>query len=361
MNTIDVFTLMHRVLKFLPHAIIVVDEEGNVCYKNEKIYHYFPSLITIKNLNNQPTVAKLFSAYDGLRGKADIVTRFETINTHNASDWKDVQINGVTMVTEGESFAVIMVVDISEQTEAERKTLLTLSRMAKVGLKTSQIIHDLKNPIGAIISLAGMIQADIECLSIKHKNRIGIINTSARSALQLLDELNAFSTGRKIPLCFETIELREWLSRLAENSGIIDMVQFVPGEKCYLEFDTVKIHNALWNLIVNACQALEGNPDGRVRLAYENHVNSVTITVSDNGPGIPEELHDSLFEPGKTMGKKNGRGLGLSSVMDILKMHCGDISWESSTDGTTFFLKLPIKHTQEEEVTYEWDRSVISI
>ncbi len=361
MNNVDVFTLMHRVLKFLPHAIIVVDEEGEICYKNEKIYHYFPSLITVKNLKHQPAVAKLFSVYDELHGKADVVTRFETINVHNTSDWKDVQINGVTMVTDSEIFAVIMVVDVSEQTEAERKTLLTLSRMAKVGLKTSQIIHDLKNPIGGIISLTGVILVGNECLSDKLKNRIDIINKSARSALHLLDELNAFSTGRKIPLCLETIELGAWLNTMTDNSGIMNMVQVEVGEKCYLEFDTVKIHNALWNLIVNAHQALEGNPSGRVILAYENHVNTVMITVSDNGPGIPEALRDSMFEPGKTIGKKNGRGLGLSSVMDVVKMHCGDITWESNAGGTTFFIQLPIKYKKEKEATHEWDRSVISL
>jgi len=67
------------------------------------------------------------------------------------------------------------------------------------------------------------------------------------------------------------------------------------------------------------------------------------VSVSDNGPGIPEEVRETVFEPFVTYGKDTGTGLGLAIVQKVVRDHGGDVKIEStSRDGTTVKLSLPV-------------------
>ena len=68
----------------------------------------------------------------------------------------------------------------------------------------------------------------------------------------------------------------------------------------------------------------------------------IEIAVADNGPGIPESLRGTLFEPFATVGKIKGTGLGMAITRAIVEAHGGDISYESAAGrGTTFRIRLP--------------------
>ena len=66
------------------------------------------------------------------------------------------------------------------------------------------------------------------------------------------------------------------------------------------------------------------------------------MQLSDNGPGISPQIIKSLFQPFATYGKYNGTGLGMAQVKGIIEAHNGTVTFESSDQGTTFFLKIPI-------------------
>jgi signal transduction histidine kinase len=105
--------------------------------------------------------------------------------------------------------------------------------------------------------------------------------------------------------------------------------------------DKGQLQQALLNLILNALAAM---PDGGLlSIAVEKgEGRRVVICVRDSGSGIPEELRDRIFESFLT-GRKEGTGLGLAISKRILKSHEGDLELlESSEQGTTFRLILPL-------------------
>jgi signal transduction histidine kinase len=101
-------------------------------------------------------------------------------------------------------------------------------------------------------------------------------------------------------------------------------------------FDPRKLERALYNLLLNACEAAPGSA-GRVRVTIGRNSSSVTIEVSDNGPGIAEPIQDRLFHPFVSFGKENGTGLGLTVVQKIVQDHGGQVLMERTPDAWTVF------------------------
>jgi signal transduction histidine kinase len=98
------------------------------------------------------------------------------------------------------------------------------------------------------------------------------------------------------------------------------------------------------NIFSNSVDALisqeKDNPTFSIGTYEENNI--LTLKLSDNGPGIPEQIKDKLFQPFATYGKYNGTGLGMAQVKGIIEAHNGNVSYTSNTEGTTFYLKIPI-------------------
>ena len=95
------------------------------------------------------------------------------------------------------------------------------------------------------------------------------------------------------------------------------------------------------NLFANAVDAMGGAGD--LRVAIRSSEQSVVITVSDSGSGVPQESIEKIFEPFYTT-KDKGTGLGLAIVYNIIKKHNGDITIESEAGkGTTFTITLPTR------------------
>jgi signal transduction histidine kinase len=101
-------------------------------------------------------------------------------------------------------------------------------------------------------------------------------------------------------------------------------------------FDSRKLERALYNLLLNACEAAPGS-EGRVQVTIERTGSSVTIAVSDNGPGIAAAIQDKLFHPFVSFGKENGTGLGLTVVQKIVQDHGGQVVMERTSDALTVF------------------------
>jgi signal transduction histidine kinase len=111
----------------------------------------------------------------------------------------------------------------------------------------------------------------------------------------------------------------------------------------YLYGDPVLIKTALSNLIINACQAITGS--GRVDISIEasRRDNSIQISISDNGIGIPSEIIPKIFDPFFTT-KETGTGLGLALVKKIITAHNGTIeAFSGQGRGTTFIITLPVE------------------
>jgi len=106
-------------------------------------------------------------------------------------------------------------------------------------------------------------------------------------------------------------------------------------------FDTKKMERAFFNLLLNASEAT-AQRQGQICVELHSSAESFEVRVADNGPGIPESIRNTLFDPFVSSGKPNGTGLGLAIVNKIIHDHGGSVSVEQTSEaGTVFLVKLP--------------------
>jgi signal transduction histidine kinase len=106
-------------------------------------------------------------------------------------------------------------------------------------------------------------------------------------------------------------------------------------------FDHRKLERVFSNLLLNACEAVDGH-EGRIDVLMNEIGNSIEIRIQDNGHGIPDEVRNVLFDPFVSQGKENGTGLGLTVVQKIVQDHGGEVMVETtSSKGTVFRVVIP--------------------
>ena len=101
--------------------------------------------------------------------------------------------------------------------------------------------------------------------------------------------------------------------------------------------DKERIKIAFLNIIINALEAMENRPDGKLIMETKGENDKCKIIFTDNGPGMDDESLSKLFEPYFT-NKPNGNGLGLTNTQNIILNHKGDITVQSKRNGGTSFI-----------------------
>jgi len=220
-------------------------------------------------------------------------------------------------------------------------------RLAAMGTASARILHQVKNPIQTL-----MIQADalgaLRDPDEKERLARGIVLEAKRLG-DLLGELSAFAAGERRQLNPVSTKLSALLRELgeaeradAERAGVtIEMKLNGDGQAMV---DVYFLRQALQNLMRNAREALlqAGRTDGLVRLSLEVRSDEAVIEVADNGPGLPPEKADRIFEPFATT-KPKGMGLGLPIARDIIRGHGGEMDVRTKSTGCTFRITLPLE------------------
>ena len=222
---------------------------------------------------------------------------------------------------------------------------LKSERFASIGLMASNIIHDIKNPMTTIKGFAELICSQ-EFPEDQKRDFAKLISSEVSRLLDLTTEILEFSRGQ-IRINKTRNNLREYISEIEENISALLQQKNIGFKtridfEAELTFDREKMKRVFFNIAHNAMDALEEG--GFFEIAANLNKRSVTFILKDNGPGIPEEIRDTLFEPFVTYGKEHGTGLGLAIVRDIVLKHSGRIYFESSSStGTSFYIEIPME------------------
>jgi len=210
------------------------------------------------------------------------------------------------------------------------------------------VAHDLRSPIGAIVSLAGFMMSDNR-LQEEDRHLMGLIRNSGSDSLKFVNEL----LNRE--LVVEEIE-KDHVDLSALLNYCVNLLQYKATEKnqkivltstpITLGLNREKIWRVMSNLITNAVKFSPEKSTIEVNMGIFK--NSVLISVQDTGIGIPDKIKEKIFNineeakrPG-THGEKSF-GIGLVISKQIIEAHNGKI-WFNSVEnkGTTFFVELPI-------------------
>ena len=221
--------------------------------------------------------------------------------------------------------------------------VLRKEKLHAVGEIASTIIHDFKNPMTTIMVLADFIRDTSR--NPETKKHCEMILKQVDHMVAMAQELLDYTNGN--PSMTRTMVTVKSLFAEAE----LLTVDYLKGNKveysfsgcdAEVELDKNKMVRVIQNLLSNAVQAFD-KPGGKVVVeSRETENGRVEIRVNDNGPGIPEEIRSTIFEPFVTRGKKRGTGLGMAIVKSTVETHGGTISFETEDGrGTTFIIRLP--------------------
>jgi PAS domain S-box-containing protein len=236
-------------------------------------------------------------------------------------------------------------IDVTELKEAEEQLARELGfRERMMGV----LGHDLRNPVSAVLGLAGLVRLD-DRLSDKAQEQLGLIEQAARRMNEMIGTLLDFTRLRfhgSLPVAVEEIDLDELVRGVvAELQAAHRMraIELCASGNLRGRWDPGRIAQLLSNLAANALSHGARETPVRVELAEDGE--AVLLSVSNRGPVISPETVDRLFEPfhqGADSGDgRRGLGLGLFIVREIVRAHGGTIDVRSFDDLTTFAVTLP--------------------
>jgi signal transduction histidine kinase len=237
-----------------------------------------------------------------------------------------------------------------------QQELLEAERLATIGRMASSISHDLRHSLAAIVANAEFL-LESRLTSEQREELYQEVRIAVNQMTELIDSLLEFSRTREsLRLTFGNV--RESIDRVVQmvrSHPRFQPVRISVREEgnCSGWFDTKKLERALYNLLLNACEATTGE-DRRIHFEVTQAANGIQIRVSDNGRGVPESIRGKLFEPFVSSGKENGTGLGLTVVQKIVQDHGGDVVVEKTSEaGTVFRITLPLSSSPNAEAPRE--------
>src|SRR6185436_9230804 len=258
---------------------------------------------------------------------------------------------------EGRPKSVLIVsTDITEKKRIEEQFLRT-QRMESIGTLAGGIAHDLNNVLAPILMSVDILKQKLK--DDQSKRMLTILESSAKRGADMVKQVLTFARGvdgERVLL--QTRHLIKEVVKIVNETfpKTIQLKTNIAENLWTVMGDATQLHQVMVNLTVNARDAMpEG---GQLTVTAENTVVEpnqtdnpasakpgfyVIITVKDSGTGIPREILDKIFEPfftTKEMGK--GTGLGLATVLGIVKSHGGFVQVQTEVNkGTTFLIYLP--------------------
>jgi signal transduction histidine kinase len=239
------------------------------------------------------------------------------------------------------------------QMHKTQKDLLAAERMSTIGQMASSVSHDLRHYLSAIYANAEFL-ANPAIPGEEREELLADVRAGVQGMTDMLDSLLVFSrTGMALHLEQESLAalIERTIGAIRSHPGTRGVeLRVLPIPPVTVKVDTKELRRAIYNLLLNACQAAaRGESPPWVSIEAAQLSEGLRITVRDSGPGVPARIRDTLFHPFVSEGKQSGLGLGLALAKYIAEAHGGSIYLEDSAFGNTAFtIALPSEKVLEE-------------
>jgi signal transduction histidine kinase len=244
----------------------------------------------------------------------------------------------------GDVLLLELVADVTEQAQM-RERLQQAERLAAVGELAAGVVHEIRNPLAAIVNATTLLAARDGLTEEEHASTLDAARTEARRLNRILSEFLIFARPRPperrpgdIAEVVDRVAslIREDRARAAAVELEVRMDPSVPD----FPFDPDQVTQVLWNVALNGVEAMDGR--GRLRFDVERVIEDVVISVADTGRGIAPEDRRRVFDPFYSR-KAAGTGLGLTIAQRIVTAHGGRIELHSTPGrGTRVAIALPL-------------------
>lgn len=235
--------------------------------------------------------------------------------------------------------------DITEKRKIEEQMRIT-EKLAAIGQLSAGLAHEINNPLGGIrLCFNNLIATEMD--EETKKRHIEVINQGLMKIQEIIKQLLDFSKQSELIVSLVSVNtLVENVLKLTDyliSKKGIKVVKKLSPDIPKIMIDSNKIEQVFLNIVLNAIQAMDGK-EGTLTIQTYLKDDFCCISFTDTGPGIPENILPKIFDPfftTKPVGQ--GTGLGLSVSKSIVEQHNGRITVETSRNGTTFIVELPLK------------------
>lgn len=242
-----------------------------------------------------------------------------------------------------------------EEMLRQREQMSHASRLTTMGEMAAAMAHELNQPLSAISNYTAACQRLLDQQTdIQHppdvERALDQISVQAHRAAEIIQRIRDFARSRETAR--EPVDLRELiaailpLARMDARAHHTDLRIRLEKDLPLVMADPIQIQQVILNLLRNGIDAMEDVSPKQRRLdlrAWLEDAQRVRVTVTDRGPGVPEEARDDLFTPFFTT-KASGMGLGLAISRSIVTAHGGKLShFNNPVAGATFYMILPTK------------------
>lgn len=345
--------VFYRAVDQSPATIIITDTDGNIEYVNEKfcsLTGYSDEDVLGKTPRFLQSGETPQAVYRYMRQQLERGETWTGTFKNRKKDGSNYWAKTAVLALKDELGRTTNLIGLGEDITERRKARDQVQRAQKleaVGLMAGGVAHDLNNVMTTILGnvyVARMDMAEDAVVS----DELEQIELAAKRARNLVGQVLAFGRRPAVrPIAVRVDEILSEMVRLlrATIHPGISIEHNASSNDLTVLADPTRLHQVLMNLGTNAADAI-GVGEGRITISARligDTARPVCIEVKDDGPGIPEELHEEIFDPfytSKPVGK--GTGLGLSLVASLVGEIGGKVELDSAPgQGSTFRLLLP--------------------
>ncbi len=339
----------------LATTVLLLDRSGVVVVANSAAEAMFGR--SRRHLVGQPAVL-LFDQDQALQQSirqacsGEVADCRQFAMTRRGFDPIEVSVTSIALTQQPWS-ALLEVKDIEQRVLVDRSVRI-VEEIDKQHELLRNLAHEVKNPLGGLRGAAQLLESELPDPALQEYTRVIISEADRLQAL--VDRLAA---PQRMPVQWQSVNIHEVCERVCAliRAEFRDVAILRDYDASMPEFkaDPGRLMQALLNVVRNAAQVLSSPPvtlspritlktrvARQVLLKHKQHRMAVVVSVTDNGPGVPDALHDRIFHPLVT-GREGGTGLGLSLAQDFVQQHGGVIEFDSHPGHTEFRLLLPLE------------------
>jgi len=334
----------HAIVDRSADGVVVVREDGVIRFVNP----------AAERLLGRPA-QRLLGGVFGVPIVPGEVTEIDLLHKGGASRSAEMRVTATQW--QGQPAYLATLRDVTERKRREQETQEAVRRR---DLFLASLSHELRNPLGAIVSANHILARAADNPATVERSR-EVIDRQGRLMKRLLDDLldvARISCG-KIELRTEPLDLRELVEsavatirEAAEEKSLRIELRMDAEQPVPVDADPARMQQVLVNLLTNAVRY--SNPGGLIELSAQREEGRAVLRVRDNGIGITADKMPEIFEPFQqgdvTLDRRDvGLGIGLSLVQSLVQLHGGEVraSSEGVNRGSEFTVKLPLGRSVE--------------
>ncbi len=338
---------LKQALDYSADMAVMMDSDGRILFSNRAARR---RLGLLPDLNPERALAESFLCAADAKRLSEVLTKWEDMDrelTFQREDNEPFIVHCIQTVVAppGEASGKLIILrDITEQSRMKRQ-LYQSEKLAALGQLISGVAHELNNPLTAILGFAEICR-DPELKKAELHENLEVIEHEAMRSASVVENLLNFSRRRQSQRGM--VNLRELIERclnlLSYNfrTGNVSVNRHYTDDITAASVDEYQVQQVFMNLMINAAQAMceagTAHPTITVATNHDPDTGRAIVEISDNGPGIPDEIRERIFSPFfTTKGEGEGTGLGLTVSKGIVEEHGGTLKIRSEVGrGTTF-------------------------